>query len=242
MTKCILIIEDNVNSANMIKKIIASIDPSVEVLTAANSEAAYRQAMEKDIDVFIIDIVLDTKVMGDTSGIKFAECIRGIQKYLFTPFIFTTSLEDPQLYAFRKLHCYGYLEKPIDVTQAEELIRGALRFENTKSLSETIYFKKDKIIYPIDVDDIIYTRNENHEMTVYHRNGTRLTIPYKTCSQLLKEVRTNSLVQCSRNTLVNKRYIESVDLVNRFITLDDSEHTKVDIGSSFIKKLERKIK
>lgn len=209
---------------------------------AANSEAAYRQAMEKDIDVFIIDIVLDTKVMGDTSGIKFAECIREMQKYLFTPFIFTTSLEDPQMYAFRKLHCYGYLEKPIDVAQAEELIRGALRYENPKSSSETIYFKRDKIIYPIDVDDIIYTQNENHEMTVYHRNGTRLTIPYKTCSQLLKEVRTNSLVQCSRNTLVNRRYIESVDLVNRFITLDDSEHTKIDIGSSFIKKLERKIR
>lgn len=242
MTKCILIIEDNANSVNMLKKIITSIDSSIEVLTAANSEAAYRQAMEKDIDVFIIDIVLDAKVMGDTSGIKFAERIREIQKYLFTPFIFTTSLEDPQMYAFRKLHCYGYLEKPIDVAQTEELIRGALRYENTKSSSETVYFKKDKIIYPIDVDDIIYTQNESHEMTVYHKNGSRLKIPYKTCSQLLKEVRTNSLVQCSRNTLVNKRYIESVDLVNRYITLDDSEHTKIDIGSSFVKKLERKIR
>ncbi len=242
MTKCILITEDNINSANMLKKIIASIDPSVEVLVAASSEAAYRHAMEKDIDVFIIDIVLDTKIMGDTSGIKFAECIREMQKYLFTPFIFTTSLEDPQLYAFRKLHCYGYLEKPIDVEQAKELIRGALRFENNKSLSETIYFKKDKVIYPINVEDIIYTRNENHEMTVHHRNGSQLKIPYKTCSQLLKEVRTDRLFQCSRNTLVNRQYIESIDFVNRYITLDDPEHTKIDIGISFVKKIERKIK
>lgn len=242
MTKCILIVEDNINSANMIKKIIASIEPSAEVLTAASSEAAYRHAMERDVDVFIIDIVLDTKVMGDTSGIKFAECIRGMQKYLFTPFIFTTSLEDPQMYAFRKLHCYGYLEKPIDVDQAKELLRGALRFENTKSMTETIYFKKDKIIYPINVDDIIYTQNENHEMTVHHKNGSRLKIPYKTCSQLLKEVRTDRLVQCSRNTLVNRQYIESIDLVNRYITLEDPERTKVDIGSSFLKRMEREIK
>ncbi len=242
MTKCILILEDNINSANMIKKIIASIDPSIEALMAANSETAYRYAMEKDIDVFIIDIVLDTKVMGDTSGIKFAECIRGMQRYLFSPLIFITSLEDPQMYAFRKLHCYGYLEKPVEVDQARELIRGALRFENTKSVSETIYFKKDKVIYPINVDDIVYTRNENHEMTVYHRNGSRLNIPYKTCSQLLKEARTDCLVQCSRNTLVNKRHIQSIDLVNRYITLDDHGHTKVDIGSSFAKRMEREIK
>lgn len=242
MTKCVLIIEDNLNSVDMLKKIIASIDPSVEVLVAASSDAAYRYAMEKDIDVFIIDIVLDTKVMGDTSGLKFAKCIREMPKYLFTPFIFTTSLEDPQMYAFRKLHCYGYLEKPIDVEQARELIRNALRYENNKPLSETIYFKKDKVIYPVNVNDIIYTKNENHEMTVYHRNGTRLRIPYKTCSQLLKEVRTGSLFQCSRNTLVNRQYIESIDLVNRYITLTDPNHTKLDIGISFVKKMEREIK
>lgn len=226
----------------MIKEIIASIDLSIEILMAANSDAAYRYAMEKDIDVFIVDIVLDTKVMGDTSGIKFAECIRGMQKYMFTPVIFTTSLEDPQMYAFRELHCYGYLEKPIDVDQAKELIRKALCFENPKSSSETIYFKRDKIIYPIEVEDIIYTHNVNHEMTIHHRNGTRLRIPYKTCSQLLKEVRTDCMVQCSRNTLVNRHYIRSIDLVNRYITLVDSEQTKIEIGSSFAKKVERKIK
>lgn len=226
----------------MIKEIIASIDLSIEILMAASSDAAYRYAMEKDVDVFIVDIVLDTKVMGDTSGIKFAECIRGMQKYMFTPVIFTTSLEDPQMYAFRELHCYGYLEKPIDVEQAKELIRKALCFENPKSSSETIYFKRDKIIYPIEVEDIIYTHNVNHEMTIHHRNGTRLRIPYKTCSQLLKEVRTDCMVQCSRNTLVNRRYIRSIDLVNRYITLVDSEQTKIEIGSSFAKKVERKIK
>ncbi len=242
MTKCILIVEDNKSCADMVKKIIASIDLSIEVLTATSSEAAYKYAMEKDIDVFIVDIVLDTKVMGDTSGIKFAECIRGMQKYLFTPFIFTTSLEDPQMYAFRELHCYGYLEKPIDMVQAEGLIRGALRFENPKSSSETIYFKRDKVIYPINVEDIIYTQNVNHEMTIHHRNGTRLRIPYKTCRQLLKEVRTDCMVQCSRNALVNKRYIRSIDLVNRYITLDDPENTRIEIGSSFAKKVERKIK
>ncbi len=242
MTKCILIVEDNKSGANMIKEIIASIDLSIEILIAASSDAAYRYAMEKDVDVFIVDIVLDTKVMGDTSGIKFAECIRGMQKYMFTPVIFTTSLEDPQMYAFRELHCYGYLEKPIDVDQAKELIRKALCFENPKSNSETIYFKRDKIIYPIEVEDIIYTHNVNHEMTIHHRNGTRLRIPYKTCSQLLKEVRTDCMVQCSRNTLVNRRYIRSIDLVNRYITLVDSEQTKIEIGSSFAKKVERKIK
>ena len=36
----------------------------------------------------------------DVSGIEFAQKIRTIEKYAFTPIIFTTSLEDPKLYAF----------------------------------------------------------------------------------------------------------------------------------------------
>lgn len=240
MSKSILITEDNKNSAKMITEIIASIAPSVEVFWADNCELAYKYAMEKDIDVFIIDIILNTSVRGDTSGIKFAEQIRGIEKYAFTPYIFMTSLEDPAWFAFRELHCYGYLEKPVDVEKAKELIRGALRFENRKCTDETVYFRKDKVIYPVKLSEIVYTQNENHVMIVYHKNGTTLRVPNKPCAQFLRELRTDGMLQCNRNTLVNKTYIKSVDLVNRYITM--TNQNRLEIGGRFVKTVERGLK
>lgn len=240
MAKNVLIVEDNVNSANLIENIIASIDSSIAVFIAANSETAYKYAMEKDIDVFILDIILNTRIQGDTSGIKFAKEIRSVNKYLFTPMIFMTSLEDPLMYAYRDLHCYGYLEKPFDKDSAEELIRNALKFENAKNEEETVYFRKEKIIYPIKISDVIYTSNINHTMYIHHQNGTILSIPYKTCSQLLSEIRSDCLIQCNRNTLVNKNYIENADLVNRYITLKNQD--VVDIGRVYIKKVEKELR
>ena len=240
MVKNVLVVEDNKRSANLIEKIITSIDSSIVVYMAENSETAYKYAMEKEIDVFIVDIILNTKVQGDTSGIKFANEMRTVQKYLFTPMIFMTSLEDPQMYAYRDLHCYGYLEKPFDVDKAEALIRDALKYEKSVIEDETIYFKKEKIIYPHKISDIIFTCNKNHTMVIHHKNGTTLSIPYKTCSQLLNEVRSDFLIQCNRNTLVNKRYIKTVDLVNRYITLTNQE--RVEIGGTYLKKVERELK
>lgn len=240
MGKNVLVVEDNVRSANLIKKIITSIDSSIKVYVAENSEAAYKYAMEKYIDVFILDIILDTKIQGDTSGIKFAKEMRSVEKYLFTPMIFMTSLEDPAMYAFRDLHCYGYLEKPFDTSKAEELIREALKYEISIKEDETIYFRKDKIIYPFKTSDIVFTCNNNHTMVVHHKNGTTLSIPYKTCSQLLNEVKSDCLMQCNRNTLVNKQYIKTVDLVNRYITLTNQE--RVEIGGTYLKKVERELR
>lgn len=240
MVKSILIVEDNVKSADLIEKIITSIDSSIVVYVAENSEAAYKYAMEKDIDVFILDIILNTRIQSDTSGIKFAKEMRNVHKYLFTPMIFMTSLEDPEMYAYRDLHCYGYLEKPFDVSKAEELIRGALKFEKQINEDETVYFRKDKIIYPFKISDIVFTCNNNHTMVIHHKNGTTLSIPYKTCSQLLNEVKSDCLMQCSRNTLVNKKYIKTVDLINRYITLTNQE--RVEIGGTYLKKVERELR
>lgn len=240
MVKNVLVVEDNVRSAKLIEKIITSIDSSIAVYVAENSEAAYKYALEKDIDVFILDIILNTKIQGDTSGIKFAKEMRDVKKYLFTPMIFMTSLEDPEMYAYRDLHCYGYLEKPFDVDKAKELIIEALKYEKPVNEDETVYFRKDKIIYPFKTSDIVFTCNNNHTMVIHHRNGTTLSIPYKTCSQLLNEVKSDCLIQCSRNTLVNKKYIKSADLINRYITL--TNHERVEIGKTYLKKVERELR
>lgn len=112
--KTILILEDNAREMERLVKIVREQGTQNEVICAVNLEQAYHMAMEKSIDLFLLDIILDPRTSGDASGMKFADHIREVERYHFTPIIFITGLEDPSLYAYSDVQCYSYIEKPYD--------------------------------------------------------------------------------------------------------------------------------
>lgn len=93
--KTILILEDNAREMERLVKIVREQGAQNEVICAVNLEQAYHMAMEKSIDLFLLDIILDPRTAGDASGMKFADHIREVERYHFTPIIFITGLEDP---------------------------------------------------------------------------------------------------------------------------------------------------
>lgn len=84
----------------------------IKLYPTSRTEDAYQTALEKNIDVFLVDIVLKPEKLDDMSGMIFAESIRQVEKYRFTPIIFLTALCDPEMHAYKEIHCYGYLSKP----------------------------------------------------------------------------------------------------------------------------------
>ena len=125
MEKHVLIVEDNKIQMEMLKKIVQEVNPGAVVYTAEDVNKAYQILLENTIDVFLVDIILDTTKPGDISGIKLVENIRGISKYLFTPVLFVTSLEDTTNYAYTDLNCLGYVEKPFNPDIVKQLIERA---------------------------------------------------------------------------------------------------------------------
>ena len=106
--KNILVLEDNPVTLEYITSLIQEIDIKNTILRCSSIKDAYQHTLEKDIDLFIIDIILDTSRPGDSSGLKFVDGIRRIDRHVFTPVIFVTSLEDERLYTYEKLHCYSF--------------------------------------------------------------------------------------------------------------------------------------
>ena len=215
--------------------ILKQIDPSMEIFALTELKPAYELLFKQDIGLFIVDIVLDTSIPGDTSGIRFVEEIRHLSKYEFTPVVFITSLEDVELYAYRELHCYGYVEKPFDIEETRKLLIKALRSTAKQDESKMLYFRKDGILYPVKCEDIIYAESIRHQMRFYLKNGTSLTIPSKTCRQVIQEAQGSDLIQCSRSAIINKKYIQNVDITNRVVTLIDN--WRVDLGITYKNKL-----
>ena len=81
MIKNVLIVEDNKAALTMLYKIVEELDIETKIFTASDSKEAYQKAIQYTIDVFIVDIILDTTISADVSGIEFAERIRTIEKY-----------------------------------------------------------------------------------------------------------------------------------------------------------------
>lgn len=90
MRKTVLIIEDDREQLNMLKQLVKEVNGDTEIFTAENVSQAYQLVMEKTIDVFLVDIMLDTEKPGDASGIRLVEKVRQMPKYYFTPVIFIT--------------------------------------------------------------------------------------------------------------------------------------------------------
>lgn len=234
MEKKILILEDNIETATTIKRLIEECDQNARVYTEKDLDRAYALVMQNRISLFIIDIILDTSGQGDTSGIKFVKSIRSIARYKHTPVIFITALQDPEIYAYRELHCYGYIEKPFAVEQVKRLFYDALDYGAADQKDYVLHFRKDGVLYPISCCEVIYAQSTNHKICFHLANGTEFTAYYRTCRQILEEAEYDEFIQCNRGTIVNRKYISNVDVTNGLITLD--KNIKVEIGIRYKRK------
>lgn len=237
--KTVLIVEDNVRSMEMLVKIIENLRTDVEIKTASSQEEAIILTMKYNIDLFMLDIILNASNPGDVSGMKFAEHIRTFQKYKYTPIIFITALEDPELHAYSDLHCYYYVEKPYDAEKVSAVISEALEFPAVHNAPQNVFFRKDGILYKKEISEIIYIENSRSGQTVYCINGN-LKLPYKPNKKILEELASDKFIQCSRYYIVNRDYIDKIDTVNRYIQLKGLK-TPIEIGNSYKKKFLRNI-
>lgn len=214
-------------------------EKEIEIYEADESGKAYQTALERTIDIFLIDIVLEPEKSSDTSGLVFADRMRQIEKYKFTPMIFLTALGDPELHAYKELHCYGYLTKPYKPEQLTRLVEEALNFEQQKEENKTVYFKKDGIFFAKKVQDIVYIKSTAGKMTI-KTTKDELEINYKSNSQILRELDSEKFIKCNRSVIVNKDYIASIDSTNRYIQLKDGYGT-LEIGVIMKKDFLREI-
>lgn len=236
MPKKILILEDNPAALDHLTNIVREVDDRNDVFSCDNIKDAYQYALERTIDLFLVDIILDAMHPVDASGLKFVENIRKIEHYNFTPIVFVTSLEDTKSYTYENLHCYSFIEKPFDEVRVKQTVEKCLRFPSNSSNAKTLYFRKDGIIMAVERDDIVYAESIDHIMHIHTKQNDTLKIPYITIKKLLEDTDSLDIIQCSRNTVINKKFIHNVDIPNRIIQFKD-DLGRVEIGVMFKKSV-----
>lgn len=181
-----MIIEDNETTREILASAVEDVCPDADIRKFADTKGAVETAINSRIDLFLVDIITNTNVPGDTSGIRFVEAVRRINEYEFTPVIFVTSLEDPAMYAYAQLHSFSYIEKPFDIDCVKDAIAKALRMPQAHINDRQMFFRSDGILFPVKCSEIIYIENIDHKAHFHKVTGEELIIPKKTCRQILE--------------------------------------------------------
>lgn len=215
--KQILILEDNDLTRNKLVHLIETMEQEVGVFAFSNQEEALGCALTHRIDLYLVDIILCPKERNDFSGIRFVEKIKECPSCAAAEVVFITSLAGLEVDLLHRVHCYDYIEKPMDEERVKRLVNEILtRGEKTSKLPERIYFRNDGITYPIDVAEIRYVVHQNRILSVY--NGTEcIKVPNLPLKQFLCQVRDSVFLSPLKGTAVNIAYIDSIDYVNQFI-------------------------
>lgn len=229
--KKVLILEDNRNTLCFLEKLTKEVDNNLMIYSFSNAKDACECMLNHKIDLFIVDIILNTNMPGDTSGLYFAKNVRMIERYQFVPLIFITSLEDSKCISYEEFHCYSFIEKPFDPHRVREIIKECLKFPRSVSKNETLYFRKDGIVLAVKQNDIIYVESVCHVLHIYTKNNDVMKIPYITLKQFLEKADASNFKQCRRNTVINSDYLKNVDIINKFVQLTNG--TRLDIGGTF---------
>ena len=227
MKRNVLIIEDNKECREALAELTRKCETAGAVFCVDNSADAYKYAHEEEIDLFLVDIVLNGKDAHDVSGIVIVEELRKMERYAFTPVIFITSLVDEAMNAFHNLHCFDYIEKPFDIEKVGKVINAALKAPLSDGREkEVFYYRKDGVLYALNVDRIIYLEIALRNITIYTLDET-ITLNYLSLKQIMAELPRKYFIQCNRNVVLNRMFIEYVDKANLFVKLKNGKMVKI---------------
>lgn len=238
--KHVLILENNCAEQEALEKIVRELNADAVIHKADTVAAAYQIAVEHMVSLFLVDIVIDSSIRNDVSGLKFVESIRKLDRYTFVPVIFITALTDPGQYAYKMLHCYGYFEKPAPVKELKQLLKQALKYHYPGKEEGTIYFRKDGVIYAAEKEKIVYMESHGGSITI-KTVYDEFTVYYRSCKDILEELDSDLFIRINRGILVNCKYIANADMVNRILHLVDG-YGDLEISVRMKKNILEKLK
>ncbi len=227
----ILVLEDDRASREALVSMLCAISGHVAVKEAESlAEARLLLNGTTTFDLFLLDVNLNICQAEDASGLVFAEEVRRIAEYEFTPIVMLTSVASLEMDAYRKVHCYQYILKPYEAGEVEAVTRKVLAHARAEE-KPYIVVKKDGINYKIFCEDIVFIRAIPRGVCICMRQE-QMNVPYLSIRQLLDRLPKQEFFQCHRMYVINKNYVIYYDMVNQMIQAEGYEE-KIDIGVTY---------
>lgn len=220
----ILIVEDEKNQSDVLKKTISSKYPDWDIHIATDYNIAVslinqslNQASHRKYTLFLLDVQLSSDE-SDRGGFDIACELRKHNEYYKTPILFLTAISNEGVFALSNFHCYNYITKPY--TEQQILIQ-LEQMLLTGYLSNTITINDiNRVSFKISVDDILYIEAKGHIIILHLIEGHIFTREYNLMQ--LNKLFGDDFIQCHKKYLINKKHVENFDSVNLLVKIKNA--------------------
>lgn len=220
----ILIVEDDEIQLNSLENIVlgyktSKYSTSQTIFKALSFSEATSLYTENNIDLFFIDIVLETDSADD--GLSLAENIRKLPNYRTTPIIFITAYTAQIFKAINSIHCFSYITKPYNSSDVYNAISD-IEHKFLHTNDNLIVRDERNIYYNIKFNSIIYIENSMHRAIIHTINGD-----FKHLSHTLDSILTvldQRFIRIHKKYVINTEYIKNYDKSNRLLMLSYTIH------------------
>jgi DNA-binding LytR/AlgR family response regulator len=229
MSAKIYIVEDEPLIAETIKTVLLKEGYVVCGVTDNAKEALY------DIEEFNPDLILlDITIEGDIDGVSLATKIQ--QKFKI-PFVFLTSLSDPEtIDRVKKTNPYGYIIKPFNEAGLRSNIELALHkhqqeYANEITSTNSSFFIKNKgELIKIVKDEVLFI--EAFDNYAYLKTKDKKHILSYTLKKVQEKLNDHRFLRIHRSYVINTHKIDS--LVDNYVII---QNHKLPVGKSYKEEL-----
>ena len=100
----------------------------------------------------------------------------------------------------------------------------------------TLLFRKNRKVYPINVEEIVYMSKRNGITYVHLLDGGIEEYRYVSLIRIIDDSRNSHFLMCNKSTIVNIKYIYALDPTNGFVILKN-RHEMLDVGMAYCRKI-----
>ncbi|QAT43342.1 LytR/AlgR family response regulator transcription factor [Aminipila luticellarii] len=229
-----LIVEDQKKEGEAIEKIVAKVQKT-EGTWCGTAEDALALLQTEKFDLFILDVQLP-----GADGFSLANQIRSQIEYQLTPILFVTGSDRSPLEAFKKYHCYDYIEKPFRQKELydklSELILSIAYQKNepTHSKQEMVCISSRNGDFYLNKDKFLFVEIQNGN-AIFYLSDKIIKISGVSLLGVLEDFNDEFVLRCHKSFALNIRRIQSIHSINYRLWAASFEHTEktADIGLKY---------
>ncbi len=231
--KTILIVEDDESQSNALQSILLEYNDALSIFTAQDINTATYIFEHTSIDLFLLDIDLDS-CDSTQSGIDIGLALRSHIRYCNTPIIYITGIPELIHTAINDIHCFNYIQKPYKKEDVFRALNDIMHIKSAPTHSLQIH-DLDGIYITVPFSAIRYLQFSSHTLSIHSINGS-FDARSKSVADILNKLPTN-FVQIHRSYIVNIDFISAYDKTNRIVMINN---IPLSVGRSFKVAFEEK--
>lgn len=213
------------------------VEEKAEVYALSDAQRAYKCAVKNFIDLFIVDTAFEKEGEELPPELVFVDKIRDMERYCRTPILFITDIRKSKLYTYEKLNCYKMIGKPVQEEQFKQVLEDSLRALRYNGSVNKVFFRRFGVMHWVPEEEIVYIIIKKPKVFVHLKDERTLNLSYMPIQQIREKLKGEKFIQCKRNTIVNRDYIQNYDPVHHKMQLI-KKYGEIETGVTYSEYLE----